>query len=185
MDVAVKVGVRDAVGVLVDVRVGVMVGVAVGVRVGVTVRVDVIVGVGVRVAVGVRVGVNVGVNVGVGVPTELNSYAPIEQCVAPAPGRTKPRWSRPLTGGASQMLLSPASIAALPGCSAIVCVGPPLSASAASLGLPKSTAQVKSVSGHCRLPRPSVIRPWQFSPDVLFATIVFLRVTEPGALLAL
>src|SRR5215470_186333 len=52
----------------------------------------------------------------------------MEQRVAPAPGRTKPRWSRLFTGAAAQTVSSPALIAGLPGRSAIVCVGPPLSA---------------------------------------------------------
>src|SRR5207247_1099192 len=47
------------------------------------------------------------------------------------PGRTKPRWSRLLTGGAAQTVSLPALIAGLIASSAMVCVGPPLLASPA------------------------------------------------------
>ena len=79
--------------------VGVMDGKGVALAVGVVVAV----GVAVRVAVGVALGDGVAVGVGVGGtvtgggPDELYSYAPMEQFVAPVPGRTKPRWSRLFT----------------------------------------------------------------------------------------
>ena len=72
---------------------------------------------------------------------EFASYAPIEQLVAPVPGRTNPRWSRLSTGAVpvlvEQTLSSPALIAGLapehptlgasvPVQTAIVCVVPPL-----------------------------------------------------------
>ena len=79
---------------------------------------------------GVLVGVAVGALVG------LASNAPIEQLVAPEPGRVNPRWSSLSTGGAAHTLSSPALIAGLapvhpvgvPAAvhSATVCVGPPL-----------------------------------------------------------
>lgn len=50
----------------------------------------------------------------------------MEQVMAPVPGRGKPRWSRLFSGGAAQNDSSPALIAGLPACSAMVCVGPPL-----------------------------------------------------------
>src|SRR5438034_5935400 len=60
----------------------------------------------------------------------------MEHLLAPIPGRTNPRWSRLFTGGAAQTVSSPALIAGLPDSSAMVCVGPPLFASAgASSGL--------------------------------------------------
>src|SRR6185369_15449751 len=46
-----------------------------------------------------------------------DSNAPMSQAL----GRATPRWSRPLTGLALQVVLSPASIALLPGSSANVC----------------------------------------------------------------
>jgi hypothetical protein len=55
----------------------------------------------------------------------------MEQFIAPMPGRTNPRWSRLLMGGAVQTVSSPALIAGLPASSAMVCVGPPLLASPA------------------------------------------------------
>src|SRR5215813_5763362 len=60
----------------------------------------------------------------------------MEHLVAPAPGRTKPRWSRLFTGDIMQTVSSPALIAGLvpvqeagvpdPAHNAMVCVGPPL-----------------------------------------------------------
>src|SRR5450756_2001297 len=73
--------------------------------------------------------------------SEFASKAPIEQFVAPVPGRTKPRWSRLSTGAVpvvvEQTLSSPALIpglapvhpalgAPVPVQRATVCVGPPL-----------------------------------------------------------
>src|SRR5688572_8849210 len=90
-----------------------------------------VVGGGVLVAVRVGVGVVVVVSVGA-------SYAPISQIAVPFPspstGRATPRWSRLFTGGAAHTLLSPASIAGLPGSRAWVWVGPPLFARGASSG---------------------------------------------------
>ena len=133
VDVGVGVGVMVDVGVLVGVFVGVFVDVGVGVGVmvdvGVLVGVSVDVGVGVLVAVGVTVGVAVGVKVGSCTP----SNAPMSQC-GPR-GRVKPRWSRLLTGAAAQIASFAVSIAALPGPSAIVWVGPPLFCRGPSTGL--------------------------------------------------
>ena len=81
--------------------------VAVGVAVALAVVVGVTVADGVFVAVGVKVGVFV-------TTTVSTSYAPKSQATVPSPspscGRAAPRWS--VVG---QMLLSPASIAGLPG----------------------------------------------------------------------
>jgi hypothetical protein len=76
------------------------------------------------------VAVGVGVGVGVGVAMEP-SNAPISQSFWPAAGRVKPRWSvisgSPLAS--VQVAGGTWSIAGLVDSSAIVSVGPPLSAS--------------------------------------------------------
>ena len=70
------------------------------------------------------------------------SNAPISQC---GPWeRVMPRWSRLLTGQAAQMASIPASITALPGSSAIVQVGPPLSCKGPSIGSALIPGQVAS-----------------------------------------
>lgn len=135
---AVKVG--DGVGVGVDVGEAVGVGetvdvsdaVKVGDSVGVGVAVFVAVGVGVLVEVRVEVGsgVFVGADVGVAVGTSPSySKAPGSHC-APC-GRAAPRWSV-----TAQDASSPASMAGEPGSSAMLRVGPPLSASGPSSGSP-------------------------------------------------
>jgi hypothetical protein len=136
---AVDVGVGDTVAVAVGVREAVLVAVAVGVDVGVeetvlvAVGVDVGVGKTVPVGVGVEVGVPVvvAVAVGVGVPLSCTSNEPMS--IRPLTTRSKPapRWSK-LGGGVK--LGSPASMAGLPGKSACVKVGPPLSCSGPSIG---------------------------------------------------
>ncbi len=55
-----------------------------------------------------------------------------------------PRWSRLLTGAAAQMASFPASIAALPGPSCIVSVGPTLFCKGPSKGLLLMPGQVVS-----------------------------------------
>src|SRR5215203_1153559 len=112
-----------------------------------------------------------------------NSKAPMSQA-APC-GRLTPRWS--VAGGGHS---TAASIAALPGSKAWVCVGPPLSASGPSRGSAES-AKPQSLPGHSRLPPSSVTgRPAQFPPSLL-ATIVLLSVAvlpfpmPPPLLLAL
>src|SRR4051812_23256595 len=63
----------------------------------------------------------------------------MSQC--PSPNRGSPRWSLPTPP--SHCSTSPASIAGLPGCSACVRVGPPLSASE-----PIPALEACSVNGH-------------------------------------
>src|SRR5918912_291968 len=92
--------------------------------------VAVLVGVGVRVGttVGVRVGVLVGVAVGAAAGT---STGPISQAPGySGSGRGCPRWS--VRSG--QLARGTASRAGLPGCGAMVQVGPPLSASGPRCG---------------------------------------------------
>jgi hypothetical protein len=88
------------------------------------------VAVGVGVTVGVAVAVGVGVGVGVGVAMEP-SNAPISQSFWPGAGRRAPRWS--VVSGSPLALVQLAggtwSIAGLIDSSAMVFVGPPLSAS--------------------------------------------------------
>ena len=128
-------GVGEGLGVKVGVAVGVAV--KVGVEVGVTVGVCVTVAVGVNVAVGVAVGVVVGVGVvvvvgvGVGVPPLCTSKEPLSMRSFSTRGKPCPRWSKK---GGGVKFGSPASMAELPGNSAWVNVGPPLSCNGPSIG---------------------------------------------------
>ena len=190
--------------------VAVMDGDGVALAVGVVVAV----GVAVRVTVGVAVGDGDGVVVGVGVgvtvtgsgPDEFASKAPMEQFVAPSPGRAKPRWSRLLTGAVpvvvEQTLSSPALIAGLapvhpalgapvPVQRAMVCVGPPLFAKPAGsswgsvlqnevlLVLVQPVPEKPHVAPSSMLCPPSVIVPLQLPPEVLLAMIVLMKVAGP------
>jgi hypothetical protein len=123
--VAVGVALVVAVGVAVAVAVPVDVGVAVAVDVGVEVTVDVAVGVAVDVGVGLAVGV------GVGVPATCTSNEPMSMRPLTTRSKPGPRWSK-LGGGTNAG--SPASMAGLPGKSACVKVGPPLSCRGPSTG---------------------------------------------------
>src|SRR5438552_1481563 len=104
------------------------------------------------------------------------SYAPLSQCTPCV--RSRPRWSRLLTGAGAHTASSPASMAALPDRSAIVHVGPPLLAREPRVGSPKVPTQLLSVLGQRRLCPPSVMTPKQL-PPLLLATMVFLRVGVP------
>src|SRR5438093_1072026 len=79
------------------------------------------------------------------------------------PGRTNPRSSRLLTGGAAQTVSLPALIAGLPASSAMVCVGPPLLArpAGASCGwvLPQlvSAVLVRELARQERVAGPVVV----------------------------
>ena len=132
---AVDVGVGDTVLVAVAVDVGVeeavLVAVAVDVGVGevVLVAVGVDVGVGEAVLVAVAVGVDVGL--GVGVPPTCTSNEPMSMRPLTTRSKPGPRWSK--EGGGAKFG-SPASMAGLPGKSACVKVGPPLSCSGPSIG---------------------------------------------------
>jgi hypothetical protein len=132
---AVDVGVADTVAVAVAVGVGVreavLVAVAVDVGVGEAVLVAVAVAVAVGVDVGVEVAVLVAVAVGVGVPPTCTSNEPMSMRPLTTRGKPGPRWSK-LGGGAKAG--SPASMAGLPGKSACVKVGPPLSCRGPSIG---------------------------------------------------
>ena len=109
------------------------------------------------------------------------SKAPLSQCEPCV--RSFPRWSRLLTGAATQTASSPASIAALPAPSAIVHVGPPLLASAWRLICP--VVLVVALSHE-----PSLSRLWlsalsvpgltQSPPDGLLATMLFLSGAVPA-----
>ena len=108
------------------------VAVAVGVTVGVDVGVAVVVGVVVAVAVGVNVAVGVGVSDGVGVGVgPCTSKEPLSMRPFTTRSNPGPRWSK--NGGGVKFGL-PASIAGLPGNSACVKVGPPLSCNGPSIG---------------------------------------------------
>src|SRR4029077_11217169 len=113
--------------------VGEGVGVAFGVALGVTVGVAV--GVGVVVMVGVGVGDGVSVAVGVGVAPPCTSNAPTSIWGFTTRSKPGPRWSN--NGGGVKFGL-PALAAGLPGNSACVKVGPPLSCNGPSIGLVKS-----------------------------------------------
>ena len=126
---AVDVGVGDTVAVAVDVGVEDTVAVAVGVDVGVEEAVLVAVAEGVDVGVGVAV--LVGVAVGVGVPPTCTSNEPMSMRPLTTRSKPGPRWSK--EGGGAKFG-SPASMAGLPGKSACVKVGPPLSCSGPSIG---------------------------------------------------
>ena len=142
-------------------------------------------GVSVEVTLAVRVAIKVGVVVPTGWPEESYSYAPIEQLANPVPGRTKPRWSTPLTGSLAHTFSSPALIAGLPACSAIVCVGPPLFCSPAgssrgSVLLHASFAALKpQLVPSSRLWPPSVSGPAQLPPAELLATMLLVTVAPP------
>ena len=118
----------------------------------------------------------------------MYSYAPIEQLVAPRPGRTKPRWSRLFTGAAAQMVSLPALTAGLPARSAMVWVGPPLLAKPAGSSRGLVAGPTPHVPSESRLWPPSVIVPEQFPPgwplpgELLLATIVLVTVTVPEKL---
>ncbi len=172
--VLVTVGVAVFVGVLVDVLVGVLVGVLVWVGVGVLV--------GVLVSVAVSVAVGLFVTVGVAGPTELLSYAPTSHVVSAPEMRTNPRWSRLFTGAAVHTVVSPAPMATLLPPSAIVCVGPPLLASACRAICPLvawvALPQVLS-SARLWLSAVSVPKLKQSLPDVLLAMMVLWSVAVP------
>jgi hypothetical protein len=130
------VGLGVAVGVGVDVDIGVVVGVDVAVAIGVGVDVDVALGVDVAVGVEVAVAVGVGVCVGVG----LGDAVGVGPCTSKEPlsirsfttrSKPGPRWSKK---GGGVKFGSPESTAGLPGNSAWVKVGPPLSCSGPSIG---------------------------------------------------
>lgn len=122
LGVGVGLGVAVAVTVAVDEGVGVGFGVDVGVGVGLAV------GVGVTVMVGVGVGVGDGVSVavGVGVGPLCTSKAPTSMRPSTTRSKPEPRWSKK---GGGVKAGSPASRAGLPGNTACVKVGPPLSCS--------------------------------------------------------
>jgi hypothetical protein len=127
----VGLGLGVAVGVGVAVGIGVGDGVAAGVDVGVGVAVAVAVGVGlalgVAVVIGVPVGLGVGVEAGPCTSNEPMSIRPLTNRAKPGP-----RWSKK---GGGEKFGSPASMAGLPGNSACVNVGPPLSCNGPSNGL--------------------------------------------------
>ena len=119
-------GVADGV----DVAVGVEVAVAVAVAVGAGVAVGVGVAVGGAVAVGEAV--DAGVVVGVGVPVGFcTSNEPISSRPFATRSKPEPRWSKK---GGGVKAGSPALTAGLPGNSACVNVGPPLSCNGPSSG---------------------------------------------------
>ena len=121
-------GVGRGVAVGVDVAVGVEVAVAVAVAVGAGVAVGVAVG----SAVAVGEGVGAGVVVGVGVPLALcTSNEPISSRPFATRSKPEPRWSKK---GGGVKAGSPALTAGLPGNSACVNVGPPLSCNGPSIG---------------------------------------------------
>src|SRR5437870_1766059 len=95
-------------------------------------------------------------------------------------GRETPRWS--VEG---QLASTAASMAGLPGSSAIVSVGPPLSWSPAGSSSGSWLMPGQLVSGQLRLPPPSAIGKYglQFPPEGLFATIVFWSVIVAPTLL--
>src|SRR5439155_18760473 len=104
------------------------------------------------------------------------SYAPISQVAIPSPlpssGRGKPRWS--VAGGGQSS--PPASIAGLPGNSAWVGVGPPLSCSGPSCGSMLTRSPVPVNPQELPLSRlcpwdVKVPLPAQLSPERLSATI--------------
>lgn len=169
----------------------------VGVLLGVLVGVDV--GDSVGVCVGVLVAVPPGV--WVGALAERASKAPIEQLLAPTPGRVKPRWSRLFTGSVEHTLWSPALIAGLAAVqpvgapaavhSASVCVGPPLFTKPAGSSwglvlqneLPVVVVQPVPVKPHVvpssMLWPPSVTAPVQLPPELLLARMVLVTISEP------
>src|SRR6266481_5848654 len=118
-------GVADGVDVAVGVEVAVAVAVAVGA--GVAVGVDV----GVAVGAGVGVGLAVGVGVGDGVEPDCTSNEPISMRPFLTRKKPEPRWSKK---GGGVKAGSPALTAGLPGNSACVKVGPPLSCNGPSIG---------------------------------------------------
>jgi hypothetical protein len=115
----------------------------------------------------------------------------MEQFVAPVPGRTKPRWSRLLTGAAEQTVSSPLLIAGLNHCfSAMVCVGPPLfwgpvgsrKGFLLQNEVPVVQKQPVPVKPHVvpsSMLWPPSMTPAQLPPEVLLATIVLVTVTGP------
>src|SRR5260221_2898257 len=109
----------------------------------------------------------------------------MSQC-APT-GRTKPRWSRLLTGAAAHTASSPASIAGLPASSAIVWVGPPLfwrplgASPAAMLFLSPGAVNGQVESSETLCPEEVRKPPEQFPPEA-FATMVFVKAREPSVL---
>src|SRR6266704_4442716 len=105
---------------------GLDLGEGVGLGVGVGVGVDVGIGVIVGVDVAVGVGVSVGVGVGPWTSNEPLSIRPFTTRLNPGP-----RWSKK---GGGVKFGAPASIAGLPGNSACVKVGPPLSCNGPSSG---------------------------------------------------
>ena len=102
------------------------------------------------------------------------------RCRSAGPGAERCRAGRRLsTGAAAQMASSPASMAALPGRSAIVRVGPPLSAT----GRVRITVDAGAGGiGIAEVPPPSMMEPAQLPPLGLSATIVLLTVTVPPLL---
>src|SRR6266481_4865517 len=103
----------------------------VDVAVGVGVAVDVAVDVGVAVGAGVGVGLAVGVGVGDGVEPDCTSNEPISMRPFLTRKKPEPRWSKK---GGGVKAGSPALTAGLPGNSACVKVGPPLSCNGPSIG---------------------------------------------------
>src|SRR5438067_2404759 len=104
----------------------------------------------------------------------------------PAPcGRGTPRWS---VGG--QLASTAASMAGLPGWSAMVSVGPPLSWSPVGSSSGSWLMPGQLVSGQLRFPPPSAIGSpwWQFTPDGLSAlfpeNVVFVTDSERALLIA-
>ena len=130
-DLGDVLGLAVGVGLGVGVRVAVAVGVDFALPVDVGVAVAVGVAAGVAVGVAVSVAVAVGVAVGVGVPSVCTSNEPLS--MRPFTTRLKPgpRWSKK---GGGVKFGSPASMAGLPGNSACVKVGPPLSCNGPSSG---------------------------------------------------
>jgi hypothetical protein len=99
-------------------------------------------------------------------------------------GRALPRWSLVMVDFVNTTMQTPASIAALPACSAIVWVEPPLSASPASFGSALMLGQV--VSPHTKLLPPSptdapaVSKLKEQFPPGLLLKIVFFEMKAPA-----
>src|SRR2546421_10476583 len=98
----------------------------------------------------------------------------MSQVDSPLSNRGKPRWSV-----AGHLVEWPASMAALPVCSAIVFVGPPLFARAASFGLPVISRPQPALPD-CRLGSELATATSQSLPDERSAMIRLWAVTPPA-----